>query len=87
MLYSSPNIIRLIKSRRMRWAGHASRVGEERKVQAFFWKIQKERDHLEDQGLDGIRIDSREIGWGSVEWIQLAQDRGRWRALVNTVIS
>jgi hypothetical protein len=36
---------------------------------------------------DGIRMDIREIGWGSVEWIQLAQDRGRWRTLVNTVMN
>jgi hypothetical protein len=35
---------------------------------------------------DGIRMDLREIGWGSVEWIQLAQDRDRWRAVVNTVM-
>jgi hypothetical protein len=36
---------------------------------------------------DGIRTDLREIGWGSVDWIQLAQDRDRWRALVNTVMN
>jgi hypothetical protein len=47
----------------------------------------KERDHLEDQGVDGIRMDLREIGWGSVDWIQLAQDRDRWRAIVNTVMN
>jgi hypothetical protein len=35
---------------------------------------------------DGIRMDLREIGWGSVDWIRLAQDRDRWRALVNTVM-
>jgi hypothetical protein len=42
-----------------------------------------ERDHLEDQGMDGIR----KIGWGSVEWIHLAQDKDRWQALVNTVMN
>jgi hypothetical protein len=36
---------------------------------------------------DGIRMDLREIDWGSLEWIQLAQDRGRWRALINTVVN
>jgi hypothetical protein len=36
---------------------------------------------------NGIRMDLRDIGWGSVDWIQLAQDRGRWRALVNTVMN
>jgi hypothetical protein len=51
--------------------------------------VQKERDHLEDQDRweDGIRMDLREIGLGSVDWIQLAQDRDRWRALVNTVMN
>jgi hypothetical protein len=42
---------------------------------------------LEDQGVDGIRMDVRETGWGSVDWIQLAQDRDRWRALVNMVMN
>jgi hypothetical protein len=36
---------------------------------------------------NGIRVDLRETGWGSIEWIQLAQDRGRWRSLVNTVMN
>jgi hypothetical protein len=45
------------------------------------------RDQLEDQGIDGIRMDLRETGWGSVDWIQLAQDRDRWRAVVNTVMN
>jgi hypothetical protein len=52
ILYSSPNIIRQIKSRRMRWAGHVARMGEEC-VQSFDGKSQKERDHLEGQGVDG----------------------------------
>jgi hypothetical protein len=42
---------------------------------------------MEDQGVDGIRMDLREIGWGTVEWIHLAQDRDRWRAVVNTVMN
>jgi hypothetical protein len=53
----------------------------------FRWESQKERDHLEDQGVDGIRMDLRDIGWGIEDWIQLAQDRDRWRALVNTVMN
>jgi hypothetical protein len=53
-LYSSPDIIRQVKSRRMRWAGHVARMGEERKVYTrFWWESQKERDHLEDQAVDG----------------------------------
>jgi alpha-glucosidase (family GH31 glycosyl hydrolase) len=43
----------------------------------FWWESQKERDHLEDQGVDGIRMDVWETGCGSVVWIQLAQDRDR----------
>jgi hypothetical protein len=42
---------------------------------------------LEDEGQDGFRMDLREIGWGTVEWIQLAQDRDRWRTLVNTMMN
>jgi hypothetical protein len=69
-----------IESRRMRWVGQVASMGQER-------DSLKERDHLENQGADGMRIDIREIGWGGVEWIQLAQDRGLWRALVNTVMN
>jgi alpha-glucosidase (family GH31 glycosyl hydrolase) len=53
----------------------------------FWWESQKERNHLEDQGVDGIRMDLRDIAWGNVEDIQLAQGWDRWRALVNTVMN
>jgi hypothetical protein len=86
-LYSSPSIIRQTKSRRMRWTGHVARMGEEKKCTRFWQGSQKERYHLGDQGVDGIRMDLREIGWGSVEWIQLAKARGQWRSLVNTVMN
>jgi hypothetical protein len=52
-LYSSPDIIRLVKSRRMRWAGHVERRGEDRKVYKVLVGSPKERDHLEDQGVGG----------------------------------
>jgi hypothetical protein len=53
-LYSSPDIIRQIKSRRMRWAGHVARVGEGRNVyRGFWWESPKEKDHLKDQCVDG----------------------------------
>jgi hypothetical protein len=58
-------------------------------VQGYDGK-QEGKDHLEDQGVDGIRMDLREIGeigWGSVDWIQLARDRERWWALVNTMMN
>jgi alpha-glucosidase (family GH31 glycosyl hydrolase) len=57
------------------------------KCTRFSWESPKERDHLEDQGVDGIKMDLREIGWGGVERIHLAQDRDRWRALVNAVMN
>jgi hypothetical protein len=53
ILYSSPNIIRQIKSRRMRWTGHVARMGEERNVYRVLMGNQKERDQLEDRGIDG----------------------------------
>jgi hypothetical protein len=85
ILYSSQNIIRQIKSRRLSWAGHVSRMGEERKVYKVLLGKPEGKRPLERprrRWEDGIRMDLREIGWGSVEWIHLAQDRDRWRALV-----
>jgi hypothetical protein len=51
----------------------------------FWWESPKGRDHLKDQVLDGIKMGLREIGWG-VEWIDLVQDRDRWRAVVNAMM-
>jgi alpha-glucosidase (family GH31 glycosyl hydrolase) len=59
----------------MRWARNVACMGEERKCTKFWWETLKERDYLEDRGIDGIRMDLRDIGLGCVEWIQLAQDR------------
>jgi len=56
------------------------------KCTRFWWESPKERDHLEDQGV-GIRMDLREIGLGGVDWIRLAQDRDRWRAVVSAVMN
>jgi hypothetical protein len=87
-LYSFPDIIRQIKSRRMRWVGHVAHMVEERNVyRVMVGKLEGNRPlgrprHISE---DGIRMDLREIGWGSVEWIELAQDRDRWWALVNIV--
>jgi hypothetical protein len=85
ILYYFPNIIRQIKSRRIRWAVHVTRVGEEC-VQGFDGKSRRKETTWKAKE-DGIRMDLREIGWGSVDWIQLAQDRDRWRDLVNTVMN
>jgi hypothetical protein len=81
-LYSSPDIIRQVKSRRMRWAGHVARMGEERKVyKVLMGKPEGKRllGRPRRRWEDGIRMDLREIGLGGVDWIRLAQDRDRWR--------
>jgi hypothetical protein len=90
ILYSSPNIIRQIKSRRMRWAGHVACMGEEKNVyRVLMGKPQGKRPlgRPRHRWGDGIRMDLREIGWGSIAQIQLAQDWDRWQALVNTVMN
>ena len=84
-LYSSPNIVRVIKSRRMRWAGHVARMGEERRCIGSWWGNWRERDHRGDLGVDGWII----LGWISRRWdlIGLTQDRDRWRTLVSAVMN
>jgi hypothetical protein len=59
----------------------------EKSVQGFGGKARRKKDYLEYQGIDWIRMDLREIGWRSVEWLHLAQDRDQWQALVNIVIT
>jgi hypothetical protein len=90
-LYSSPDIIRQMKSRRMRWAGHVARMGEGRNVyRVLVGKPEGKRplERRRHRWEDGIKMDLWEIGWGGgVEWIHLAQDRDRWRAVVNAVMN
>jgi hypothetical protein len=89
-LYSSPSIIRIIKSRRMRWAGHVARMGEKRKTYRLLVGKPEGKRPLgrpRRRWVDNIRIDLGEVGWGDVGWIGLAQDRNRWRALVNSVLN
>jgi hypothetical protein len=89
-LYSSPDIIRQIKSRRMRWAGHVAHMRVERKVFKVLVGRPKGKRPLgrpNRRWEDGIIMDLREICWGSVDWIRLAQDRDRWRAVVNAVMN
>ena len=87
-LYSSPNIVRVIKSRRMRWAGHVARMGEEKGVYRILagkpeGKIPLGRPRC--RWVDNIRMDLQEVGCGYMGWIGLAQDRDRWRTLVSAV--
>jgi hypothetical protein len=89
-LYSSPDIIRQIKSRRMRWAGRVARIWEERNVYRALVRKREGKRPLERPRCrweNGIKMDLREIGWGGVEWIHLARDFDQWRAVVNTVMN
>jgi hypothetical protein len=89
-LYFSPNIVRVIKSRRMRWAGHMARMGEGRDVYRVLVGRPGSKRPLgrpRRRWEDNIKQDLREIGIDGANWIQLAQDRVQWRAFVNTVMN
>jgi hypothetical protein len=89
-LYSSPNIIRIMKSRRMRWEDHVARMGEKRNAYRLLVGKPEGRRPLgrpRRRWVDNVRMDLGEVGWGVVDWIGLAQDRNRWRALVNSVLN
>jgi len=89
-LYSSPNIVQVIKSRRMRWAGHVACMGEEWGVyRSLVGKPQGKRPlgRPRRRWVDNIRMDLQEVGCGYMDWIGLAQDRERWRMLVSAVIN
>jgi len=89
-LYSSPNIVRAIKSRRMRWAGHVARMVEEREVYRVLVGKPEGRRPLGRPGrrwVDNIRMDLHEVGCEYLDWIGLAQDRDRWRTLVSAVMN
>ena len=89
-LYSSPNIVRVIKSRRMRWAGHVARMGEERGVYRVLVGKPEGRRLLERprrRRVDNIRMKLQEVGCEYMDWIGPAQDRDRWRTLVSAVMN
>ena len=84
-LYSLPNIVRVIKSRKIRWAGQVARMGERRGVnRVLVGKPEGERQlgRPRRRWEDNIKMDVQEVGWGMYR-IDLVQDRDGWRALVN----
>jgi hypothetical protein len=84
ILYSSPNIVRMIKSRRMKWAGHAARMGEGRGFQRVLVGRPERKGPLgrpRRRWEGNIKMDVREIGIDVANWIRLAQDRVQWRLL------
>jgi len=89
-LYSSPNIVRVIKSRRIKWAGHVARMGERRGVYRILVGKSEEKRPLgrpRCRWEDNIKMDLQEVGCGGLDWIELTEDRDRWRALVNVVMN
>jgi len=88
--YCSPKIMRVIKSRRMIWAGHVACMGEEREVYRVLVGKPEGRRPMgrpRCRWVDNIRMDLQEVGCGYMDWIGLAQDRDRWQTLVSAVMN
>jgi len=89
-LYSSSNIVRVIKPSKMGYIGDIACVGRGEAYTGFWLGNLTERDHMGDPDVDGriiLRWIFRKWGVGGVDWVELAQNRGRWRALVNAVMN
>jgi hypothetical protein len=89
-LYSSSSILRTTKSRRMRWAGYVARMGKKRNVYSILVEkpeVKRRLGRSRRRWIDIIKVDILEIGLCGVDWICLAQDRYRWRALVNAAMN
>jgi len=88
-LYTSPNIVRVIKSRRIRWAGHMARMAEER---GAFRVLEGKPEGKRPLGrprrrwVDNIRMDLQKVGCEYMDWIGLAQERDGWRTLVSAIM-
>ena len=88
-MYCSPNIVRVIKSRK-RWAGNVARMGERRGVyRVLVGKPEGKRPlgRPRCRWEDNIKMELQEVGCGGMDWIELAQDRDTWRALMNAVMN
>jgi hypothetical protein len=89
-MYSSPNIIRMLQLRRMRWTEHVARMEERRHAYRILMAKKEGKRPLgrpRRRWVDSIKMDLREIGWDGMDWIDLAQDRDQWRALLNTMMN
>ena len=89
-LYSSPNVVRMIKSKRMRWAGHVASMCEERGVYRIMVgkpEVKRPLGRPRRRWVDNIRTDLQEVGFGYMDWIGLAQGRDRWRTVVSAVMN
>jgi hypothetical protein len=89
-LYSLPNTVRVVKLGRMRWAGHVARMGQGRGVYRVLVRKPEGKRPLgrpRRRWEDNIEMDLQEVGGGCEDWMELAQDRDRWRALVSMVMN
>jgi hypothetical protein len=89
-LFSSPSIIRIIKVRRIAWTVYVARTGKKRNACRLLVGKPEGRRPLGSprrRWVDNVRMDLGKVGWGDADWIDLVQDRNRWRALINSVFN